>query len=62
MNIFGQMTMSELSPAWQAATVLGGMFALFVAIKVGQVMLRLLFGLLGLAILGGAGWWFLMRQ
>ena len=54
--------MSELSPAWQAATVLGGMFALFVAIKVGHVMLRLIFGLLGLAILGGAVWWFVMRH
>jgi hypothetical protein len=38
---------------------LGGIIALFVAMKVGQVMIRLLFGLIGLAILGGAVWWFL---
>ena len=53
MNIFAQ-TMSELSPALKAATVLAGIIALFVAIKVGQVMIRLLFGLIGLALLGGA--------
>jgi len=51
--------MSELSPVLKAAMVLGGIIALFVAMKVGQVMIRLLFGLIGLAILGGAVWWFL---
>jgi hypothetical protein len=62
MNIFAQMTMSEFSPALKAATVLGGIIAVFVAIKVGQVMIRLLFGLIGLALLGGAVWWFLVRH
>ena len=62
MNIFAQMTMSELSPALKVATVLGGMLALFVAIKVGRVMIKLLFGLIGLAILGGAAWWFLAQH
>jgi len=62
MNIFAQTTMSELSPALKAVTVLAGIIALFVAIKVGQVMIRLLFGLIGLALLGGAVWWFLVRH
>ena len=62
INIFAQMTMSELSPALKVATVLGGMLALFVAIKVGRVMIKLLFGLIGLAILGGAAWWFLAQH
>ena len=62
MNILAQITMSELSPALKIATVLGGIIALFVAIKVGQVMIKLLFGLIGLAILGGAAWWFLVRH
>lgn len=62
MNIFAQITMSEFSPALKAAVVLAGIIALFVAIKVGQVMIRLLFGLIGLGLLGGAGWWFLVRH
>jgi hypothetical protein len=62
MNIFAQMTLSEFSPALKAATVIAGIIALFVAIKIGQVMMRLLFGLIGLALLGGAVWRFLLRQ
>ena len=62
MNIFAQITPSEFSPALKAATMLGGMIALFIAIRVGQVMIRLFFGLSGLALLGGAAWWFLVRH
>jgi len=63
MNIFAQIAMSELSPTLlRVAAVLGGIIALFVAIKVGQLMIRLLFGLIGLALLGGAAWWFLVRH
>jgi hypothetical protein len=54
--------MSDLSPALKAATVLGGIIALFVAMKVGQVLIRLLFGLIGLALLAGAVCWFLVRH
>ena len=62
MNIFAQITTSEFSPALKVATVLGGIIALFVAIRVGQAMIKLLFGLIGVAILGGAVWWFLVRH
>ena len=55
-------TMSDLSPILKVAIVLGGVIALFVAIKVGEVVMKLLFGLIGLALLGGAGWWFFLRQ
>jgi len=55
-------TMSNLSPVLKVALVLGGVIALFVAIKVGEVVMKLLFGLVGLALLGGAGWWFFVRQ
>ena len=54
--------MTEFSPALKAAVVLGGVIALFIAMKVGQVIIRMLFGLIGLALLGGAAWWFLMRH
>jgi len=62
MNMFAEITMSEFSPALKAAAVLGGILALFLAIKVGQVMIRLLFGLIGFALLGGAAWWFLVKH
>jgi hypothetical protein len=62
MNIIAAIAMTELSPAMKAAVVLGGIIALVVAMKVGQVMIRLLFGLIGLALLGGAAWWFLVRH
>lgn len=61
-NIFVQLTASELSPALKFATVLGGIVALFVAMKVGHILIKLLFGVLGLAILGGAVWWFLLKH
>ena len=54
--------MSGFSPALTAAIVLGGIIALFIAIRIGQVMIRLLFGLIGLALLGGTVWWFLARH
>jgi hypothetical protein len=62
MNMFAEITLSEFSPALKAAAVLGGIIALFVAIKVGQAMIRLLFGLIGLALLGGAVWGFLVKH
>ena len=60
--MFAQIAMSECSPALKAAAVLSGIIALFVSIKVGQVMIRLLFGLIGLALLGGAVWWSLVKH
>jgi hypothetical protein len=61
-NIFAQITTSEFSPVLKVATVLGGIIALFVAMRVGQVLIKLLFGVIGLAILGGAVWWFFLRH
>ena len=54
--------MSEFSPALKIAIVVAGIVALFVALKVGQVIIRLLFGLIGIALLGGAVWWFLLKH
>jgi hypothetical protein len=54
--------MSDFSPALKAAIVVGGIIALLIAMKVGQVVIRLLFGVIGLALLGGAIWWFLVRH
>ena len=54
--------MPEFSPALKAGVVLGGVIALFIAMKVGQLMIRILFGLIGLPLLGRAAWWFVMRH
>src|SRR5512144_1165744 len=56
-NIFAQVTTSAFPPALKVATVLGGVVALFVAMRVGQVLIKFLFGVIGLAVLGGAAWW-----
>jgi hypothetical protein len=61
-DIFAQITTSEFSPVLKVATVLGGIIALFVAMRVGQVLIKLFFGVIGLAILGGAVWWFFLRH
>ena len=39
-----------------------GVLALFVAIKITRAILRLVFGLIGLAAIGGAVWWFFMQH
>jgi len=61
-DVFAQITTSEFSPALKVATVLGGIAALFVAARAGRVLIELLFGVLGLTILGGAAWWFLLKH
>jgi hypothetical protein len=38
-----------------------GLVALFLAIKLGHALLRLVFGLIGLAAIVGAVWWFCLK-
>ena len=39
-----------------------GMVALVLAIKIGHAMLRLVFGLIGVAAIVGAVWWFFLKH
>jgi hypothetical protein len=39
-----------------------GVVALFLAIKIGHAILRLVFGLIGLAAIVGAVWWFFLKH
>ena len=55
----GQITTSMSSPAVQVAVVVAGCLVLYVAFKIGMVILKIVLGLAGLALLGGASWWFL---
>ena len=45
----------------QAVIVAAGCLALYVAFKIGFVVLKILLGLAGLALLGGSIWWFFFR-
>ncbi len=61
MNMLVQVAMVELSPAGKGALALAGLVALLIAVKVGRFMVKMFFVLVGLALLGGAAWWFLMQ-
>jgi hypothetical protein len=39
-----------------------GILALFLAIKIAHIIIRVMFVLLGLAAIGCAVWWFFLRQ
>jgi len=54
----GQITTNTTSPVVQVAMVVAGCLVLYVAIKLGGVILKML---LGLALLGGVIWWFHSR-
>ena len=56
---FGQISANMSSPAVQVAVVVAGCLVLYVAFKLGFVILKIVLGLAGLALLGGASWWFL---
>ncbi|HTJ00389.1 MAG TPA: hypothetical protein VL527_16030 [Dongiaceae bacterium] len=46
------------NPVVLGAFVVIGCLVLYVAFKIGFVILKILLGLVGLALLGGALWWF----
>jgi len=59
MVLFGQITNNLSSPAVQVAVVVAGCLVLYLAFKIGLVVLKVALGLVVLALLGGASWWFL---
>ena len=58
MDIFEQFKASN--PILIIAVV--GVVALFLALKIGHATLRLVIGLIGLAAIGGAAWWFFLKH
>jgi hypothetical protein len=42
--------------------VVVGVLALLLAIKITRAILKLVFGLIGLAAIGGAVWWFFLKH
>lgn len=59
MVLFSQITNNLSSPAVQVAVVAAGCLVLYVAFKIGLVVLKIALGLVVLMLLGGATWWFL---
>jgi uncharacterized membrane protein YGL010W len=56
---FGQISANMSSPAVQVAVVAAGCLVLYVAFKIGFVILKIVLGLASLALLGGTSWWLL---
>ena len=58
MALFGQITTNMTPPVVQAGILAAGAIVLFIAVKIGGFILKML---LGLAALGGVIWWFLSK-
>ncbi|HUZ06801.1 MAG TPA: hypothetical protein VMV89_04865 [Candidatus Paceibacterota bacterium] len=58
MDFIGQITTNPTSPVVQVAMLVAAGLVLFVAVKIGGFILKML---LGLALLGGLFWWFLSK-
>jgi hypothetical protein len=61
MVLIGQTAASLSSPVVRVAIVVAGCLVLLVAFKFGSFILKTGLGLVGLALLGGAIWWFLVK-
>jgi hypothetical protein len=62
MTFLAQASSPDLHGAVKISSVVLGILALYVALKVVKVFLKLLFGLIGFALLGGWVWWVLLRH
>ena len=62
MTILEQTPAYSFSPAVIAIVAVGGIILLIIALKIGRMIAKLFLGLMGLALLGGAVWWFFFRH
>jgi hypothetical protein len=62
MEIGGQITSNMSSPAAKVVLVVAGCLALYLALKIGHFLLRILFGMAGAILLGVVILWFLHQQ
>ena len=60
--MFGQIPANEQSVVWLLAIAVAGVVAIYAAIKIAHFILKLAFGLIGLALVAGAVWWFFLRH
>jgi hypothetical protein len=62
MDIIEQLKAGLFSHSSMAVIAVVGIVALILAIKIAHFLTRLLLGLIALAAIGGAVWWFFIRQ
>jgi hypothetical protein len=62
MDIIEQLKAGLFSHSSMAVIAVVGIVALILAIKIAHFLTRLLLGLIALAAIGGAVWWFFLRQ
>ncbi len=58
MVFLGQIATNPTSPAVQVAMLAAGAIVLFVAVKIGGIILKLLLGLAAIALV----WWFVAKM
>jgi hypothetical protein len=62
MEILAQATSSDLPGAVKLSSIVLGILAIYIAIKIAKVFFKLVFGVIGLVLLGAAAWWFLLNH
>jgi hypothetical protein len=62
MEMIEQLKAGLLSHSSMAVVAVIGIVALILAIKVAHLIIRLVLGLIALAAIGAAVWWFFLRQ
>ena len=62
MDIIEQLKAGILSHGSMAVIAVVGILALILAFRVAHFLIRLLLGLIALAAIGSALWWFLLRH
>jgi hypothetical protein len=61
MDMIDQLKASLLSHSSMAVIAVVGILALILAIKIAHFIIRLILGLIALAAIGAAVWWFFLR-
>ena len=62
MTILEQTPAHGLSLAAMAIIAFAAVILIIIALKIGRMIAKLALGLVGLALLGGAVWWFFFRH
>jgi hypothetical protein len=62
MDMIEQIKAGLFSHGSMAVIAVVGVVALILAMKVAHFIIRLILGLIALAALGGAAWWFFLRH
>jgi hypothetical protein len=62
MEMIEQLKAAVFSHGSMAIIAVAGILALILALKVAHFIARLVLGLIALAAIGGAVWWFLLRH